>query len=94
MNLYRKLSIRPFIFHQITGVSLQEFATIVNKLRPIWNKRYLNKKKIAGRPYGIQTLENQLLCVLLYYRTYATQLFIGFWFRVDESTVSRTRRRL
>ena len=94
MNLYRKLSTRPYIFSQITGVSLQEFASIIKKLRPIWRKRHLKNKKVAGRPYGIESLENQLLCLLLYYRTYATQLFIGFWFRVDEATVSRTRRRL
>lgn len=94
MNLYRKLSTRPFIFHQITGVSLQEFAIIIRRLRPVWKSKHLKKKKIAGRPYGIESLENQLLCLLLYYRTYATQLFIGFWFRVDEATVSRTRRRL
>ncbi|MCP3658766.1 MAG: transposase family protein [Bacteroidetes bacterium] len=33
------------------------------------------------------SLENQLLCLLIYYRTYTTQLFIGFWFRVDDATV-------
>lgn len=94
MNLYRKLSKRPYIFLQVTGVNLIQFASIIRKLRPIWRKKHLKNKKIEGRPYGIGSLENQLLCLLLYYRTYTTQLFIGFWFRVDDSTVCRGIKRL
>jgi len=94
MNLYYKLSRRPYVFKQITGVSLQEFSPIIKKLRPIWRKKHLQKKKLAGRPYGVGSLENQLLCLLLYYRTYATQLFIGIWFRVDDATVFRSIKRL
>ena len=45
MNLYLKLSTRPYIFSQITGVSLQEFASILKKLRPIWRRKHLKKKK-------------------------------------------------
>ena len=94
MNLYKKLSIRPYIFSQITGVSLQEFASILKKLRPIWRRKHLKKKKIEGRPYGVGSLENHLLCLLVYYRTYTTQLFIGFYFGVDDATVCRTIKRL
>ena len=94
MNLYLKLSTRPYIFSQITGVSLQEFASILKKLRPIWRRKHLKKKKIEGRPYGVGSLENHLLCILIYYRTYTTQLFIGFYFGVDDATVCRTIKRL
>jgi hypothetical protein len=71
-----------------------KFSDIMKKLQPIWNKKHLKKKKLDGRPYGVGSLENQLLCLLIYYRTYTTQLFIGFWFRVDDATVCRTIKRL
>ena len=94
MNLYNKLVSRPYIFLRITGISPGKFNDIIKKLLPIWNKKHLKKKKLDGRPYGIGSLENQLLCLLIYYRTYTTQLFIGFWFRVDDATVCRTIKRL
>jgi len=94
MNLYRKLSRHPLIFRRITGLSLEQFSNLIKKLRPIWRRTHLNKKKLAGRPYGVGSLENQLLCLLLYYRTYTTQLFIGFNFSVDAATVCRTIKRL
>ena len=64
------------------------------KLRPIWLRKHIKKKKIEGRPYGVGSLENHLLCLLMYYRTYTTQLFIGFYFGVDDATVCRTIKRL
>ena len=94
MNLYRKLINKPYIFQQITGLNPKEFAQVIKKLRPIWRRKHLKKKKIEGRPYGVGDLNNQLLCLLMYYRTYVTQLFIGFWFRVDDATISRSIKRL
>ncbi len=94
MDLYSKLHKKTFVFKRITGISLKEFHSIVKKLRPVFQKKYIKKKKIAGRPYGIQKLENQLICLLIYYRTYTTQLFVGFIFDVDTATVCRTIRRL
>ena len=94
MNLYKKLSAHPYIFKQITGLSLQEFASILKKLRRLWQRNHVKKKKIEGRPYGVGSLENHLLCLLIYYRTYTTQLFIGFYFGVDDATVCRTIKRL
>jgi hypothetical protein len=94
MNLYNKLVNRPYIFLRITGISTGKFNDIIKKLQPIWYKKHLNKKILDGRPYGVGSLENQLLCLLIYYRTYTTQLFIGFWFRVDDATVCRTIKRL
>ena len=94
MDLYDKLRKNPFVFKRLTGISIQEFQTIRQKLGPVWNRKHEAKKKIAGRPYGIGNLENQLLCLLIYYRTYTTQLFIGLWYQVDDATVCRAIKRL
>ena len=94
MNLYKKLSKHPYIFRQVTGVTIEHFTAILKKLRRLWRSKHLKKKEIAGRPYGVGELENHLVCLLMYYRTYATQLFIGFNFGVDDSTACRTIKRL
>ena len=94
MNLYQKLSNHPFIFRRITGLTLEEFTALTKKLRRLWQRKHLQGKKIAGRPYGVGCLENHLLCLLIYYRTYTTQIFIGFYFNVDAATICRTIKRL
>ena len=94
MDIYKKLSKYPYVFHQVTGISLKQFTDIIKKLRRLWKSKHLKNKKLAGRPYGVGSLENQLLCLLIYYRTYATQLFVGFFFGVDKSTVCRSIKRL
>lgn len=94
MNLYSKLSKKPHNFQKITGVSVCEFNVILKKMRPLWKKRIENPKKVSGRPYGLGSLENHFLCLLLYYRTYSTCFFLSFWFRVDISTISRSIKRL
>ena len=80
-------------FH-FTTLSDREFLNIIEKLKPLWNKKYEKPKKISGRPRGLISIENYLLCLLLYYRTYTTQLFIGLFFRIDDSTVSRAISKL
>jgi len=61
---------------------------------PVWEKEILSEKKLSGRPYGLKDLEHHFLCLLMYYRTYTTQFFIGFLFGVDDSCVSRSIKRL
>jgi hypothetical protein len=94
MDLYRKIIKRPFIFKQLTGLEIQEFWQIIKKIKPLWKKKYQYKKKVSGRPYGLVSIENHLVCLLLYYRCYTTQLFIGFLFSLDDATISRSIRRL
>ena len=94
MDLYSKIRKRPFTFKRLTGLKHEEFQQIIKKLAPLWEKKYEAKKKVSGRPYGLESLENHLLCLLLYYRCYTTQLFIGFLFNLDDATISRSIRRL
>ena len=94
MDLYSKLIKNPKIFKRLTGLTNSEFLIIIKKLNPLWTKKYEKGKKVSGRPQGLISIENYLLCLLLYYRTYTTQLFIGFFFNIDDSTVSRSISKL
>ena len=42
-------------------------------------------KKVSGRRYGLGSLEGHVLCLLIYYRTYLTQEFLGFLFHGEPS---------
>ena len=94
MNLYEKLSTKPKYFQRLTGLSLPQFQKIVRKLYPIWQRKVLKKKQLSGRPYALGTLENQLLALMVYYRSYASYVFLGYFFRVDASTMCRHIKRL
>jgi hypothetical protein len=48
----------------------------------------------APRPYFKLCLEDMALVLLLYYRTYTTQLLVGCWFGIDASRVCRIIRLL
>ena len=93
MDLVAKLIKKPVIFKRITGLTPSEFRQVVKKLTRPFRNKYIKYKKLPGRPTGIKRIENKLICLLIYYRTYTTQLFVGFLFRVDAATVCRTIKR-
>lgn len=90
---YKKLLKRKVQFLRLTGLSYEEFEQVLEKCRPYWKKRQ-DSKKLPGRPYSIGDLEDQLLCVLIYYKFYTTQFFLGCLFGVDETAVTRCIQRI
>ena len=66
---YEKLSKKPLIFLRLTGLKVNEFTAIVEKVRPLWEIEE-SKKKSYGRLSHLPTLEDKVLCVCVYYRTY------------------------
>lgn len=90
----KRLFKKPKVFLRITGVSLEEFEKIVNMAKPIWEEKVEQVKVVSGRPYGLASLEGHILCLLIYYRTYLTQEFLGFLFDVDDSCISRSLHRI
>lgn len=61
-----------------------------NRLLQVTRKR----KAGAGRRYRLETIEEKLAVVLVYYRTYATQELVGYMFGIDQSNVSRLLKKL
>lgn len=83
---------RSASFHRLTGVSLATFDRMSARLRGPWEAAERRKAK-SGRPREIGGLEDHLLVLLLYYRCYVTQEFLGFFWRVDRSAICRAIRR-
>jgi hypothetical protein len=84
---------RSSCFRRLTGVSVATFDKMVAQLRTPWEAAERRKTK-SGRPWEVDGLENHLLIMLLYYRCYVTQEFIGFFWNVDRSVICRTIKRI
>lgn len=91
---YERLRKYPRNFHRITGVSIDQFEEIASKCKKEWEKKIIKPKKLDGRPYGVGNLKEHLLTLLIYYRCYTTQEFIGMLYGVDDSCICRSIRRI
>ena len=75
-------------FKRLCGVSRETFGEMVEILRP-----YLDRSGKRGGQAKL-SVEDQLLVVMEYWREYRTQFHIGVSWRVDETTVGRTIRKV
>jgi hypothetical protein len=83
---YQRLVQDPNTFKRIRGVSQKEFEAIAHQVRPSFE--VLEAKKLShGRNSHLATLEDKLLCLLIYYRTYITHMFLGYLFNLDDSNI-------
>jgi len=90
---YTKIKNHPRTFHRLFGLSVNEFERIFQAVEPHWEKRVVKRYKRPGRNNKL-SLSEQILMLLLYYRSYTTQIFIGFIFGIDDSRVCRNIQRL
>jgi hypothetical protein len=79
-------------FVRLTGVSLSTFDKLFTQLSGPWAGLQRRKRK-SGRPSDIGGLEDHLLVMLIYYRCYVTQEFLGFLYHVHKSAICRAIKR-
>jgi len=80
-------------FVRLTGVSVTTFDGMLKQLVVPWEKVQLRKAK-PGRPWDVGGLEDHLLIMLIYYRCYITQEFLGFFYNVNKSAIRRAIKRI
>jgi DDE superfamily endonuclease/Helix-turn-helix of DDE superfamily endonuclease len=85
---YKRISKKPVIFLRLTGVKFLEFSELCERVKPAW-EALERKKQCMGRSRCLQRLEDKVLALLLYYRTYFTHEFIGYLFELHNSNVCR-----
>lgn len=90
---YIKAKKHPTIFIRLFGVSVTQFELILARVEPLWQQKVLSQYKRPGRDYKLDVAD-MVLMLLLYYRSYTTQLFVGFLFGVDDSRVCRIIKKL
>jgi len=91
---YLNLSRRPQVFKRMTGVSLLEFEEIISRIRPLWDSSVESLKKPQGRLSVLKTLEDKLMALLIYYRTYITHEFLGHLCGLHNSNICRLFKKL
>jgi DDE superfamily endonuclease len=79
-------------FVRLTGVSVATFDNMVKQLEGPWDKAQRRKAK-PGRPWDVGGLEDHVLIMLIYYRCYITQEFLGFFYSVNKSAICRAIQR-
>ena len=102
MLTFSKLSKTPFSFQRMTGVTVEQFEKIAVMIRPLWDEaerarlsRPDRQRAIgAGAKYHLPTLNDKLLVLFMYYRTYITMEFLGFLFDIHKSNISRVIEKL
>jgi hypothetical protein len=102
MNMIEKIMKNEKKCKRFFGLSSQQIDTLVGRLNPFWNEhekarlsRTDRKRAIGGgRQFEPTALKDMLVVCLLYYKLYLTQEFVGVFFNVDQSTVSRIVSRL
>jgi len=90
---YARISKYPYNFRRITGLRLATFDQLVLQVRPVFEKLEASKLR-HGRLSHLPTLEDKLLCVLMYYRTYISHVFLGYLFNLHNSNICRLLRKM
>ncbi len=90
MLRYDKLSRDKSAFKSFTGLSVEEFDSLYDKVESRYNRI---KREGAGRPFK-HSLRDRLLMLLVYYRLYITSRLAGFLFGLDHANALRNIHRL
>jgi len=90
---------QPIIFRTLTGITVEKFNVLYYQLIPVYKsteaKRFNKEsrlRRVGGGRKKELPLEDQLLLVLIYYRHYLSQSFLGLIFNLHNSNVSRRIR--
>ena len=90
---YLKIKKKPTTFNRLFGISVSQFEAILFKVSQEWQKKVIGKYKRPGRDYKLE-IADMLLMLLLYYRSYISQEFVGYLFGIDDSRVCRIIKKL
>lgn len=90
------LRAKPATFRRLTGLSVAEFDKLLAQLeiaatanRGRRNARPDRQRRPGGGRHHALDLGGRLTLLLIYYRTYVTQEFLGFLFGIDKGTACR-----
>jgi len=103
MITYKRLRKHPRTFLCFTGLKIEEFDKLLPSFQSGWNNfiyRYFIKGRTRQRKYGggnkpnLEAIEDKLVFILAYYKTYPLQIVKGLLFDLDESNANRWIHRL
>ena len=91
----------PEAFRRLTGLDPATFRALLPQVEQAWldaqrrrRQRPHRQRQPGAGPKFTLSVADQLLVLLIYYRTYVSHVFLAFLFAVDDSTIGRTIRRI
>lgn len=102
MTNVNKFFNNPILLKRCTGLSKVQFQELVRRITPIWNQSESerlsgrNRKRAmgAGHPYHLETMEEKLVCVLLWYKIYPAFWLLGMLLGFDGGNACKLIGRL
>jgi len=102
MITVNKLFNNPILLKRCTGLSKPQFQELVTRIVSAWNKSEterlsgrIRKRAIgAGHPYHLKTIEEKLLCILLWYKIYPAFWLLGMLLGFDGGNACKLIKRL
>lgn len=102
MKFLKKLITNKKKFQRTVGLTFEQFNLLIIRLTPHWEKaeaerkaRKSRKREVGGgHPYKFASLEEKVLIVLLYYKLYLTQEFLGMIVELDQANISRLLKKM
>lgn len=102
MLTYKKLFDNPGKLIRFTGLNVIQFKTLAERSKPLWDEK--ERKRLdrdgrvrsvgGGRKYHLQTIEDKILLILVFYRTYCLYEILGWVFNLDPSNICRMIEKL
>ena len=95
MITYQKLFNHPAKLLRFTGFDIFQFKVLSSQLKPLWEeeelKRLSRKNRIRAiggeRKYRFSSIEDKLLLILIFYRTYCIYDILGWIFNLYPSNI-------
>jgi hypothetical protein len=90
MMTYDKISKKPSLFQNFTGLSLQAFEQLLPAFKAAYEgdlreREAPRQRQVGGgRSASIATIEDKLVFVLFYFRFYPVQVLQGFLFGMSQ----------
>lgn len=91
----------PQTFRRLTGLDAATFRALLPQVEQAFHaaqqrrrQRPHRQRRPGAGPKFALSVADQLLVLLLYYRTYVSHVFLAFLFAVDDATICRTIRRI
>lgn len=102
MLRFMKISQKPHLLFQFTGMTLEQFAMFSEKFKPLWNQAEEERltqrsRKHAlgqGRRYKLATIEDKLLFIFVFHRFHPTDEVLGYIFGLHPSNACRMRTKM
>jgi len=97
-----KLIKKEATLQRLFGIGPNQFRLLVKRTRSLWKKSERNRLERSnrsraiggGHPYKLESIEEKVAAVLLYYKQYPTQELLGLMIGIDQSAVSRLLKRM